>query len=306
MRVFISHAWEDKPVALELARLPPFVKAWVDVRELLGGQDLDPTIIEAIEDSHVFLSLVSRVAMTKPYVNKELAWALEREAKKDRVFILPVMLEPGIVLADSPSDTFRRLGTRLFVGATGRSDADYAAARADIAQTLFHWASDWLDRFEPRGDHDRLFVERLEGQLVEYRERLFALKAILEWPLAKLTEDAVAAQLVQSMTRYNEFTDGFAARLLAMDAEVRWRFGAAAQRGYKRLRDFVIDEVYQGAAFALNDIIESLNQWDGLLSRDAAAFAAADLRRAERIAALEPILEELVDRSTDFVQTLKP
>lgn len=306
MRVFISHAWEDKPVALELARLPPFVKAWVDVRELLGGQDLDPTIIEAIEDSHVFLTLVSRVAMTKPYVNKELAWALEREAKKDRVFILPVMLEPGISLAESPSETFRRLGTRLFVGATGRSEAEYATARADIAQTLFHWASDWLDRFEPRGDHDRLFVERLEGQLVEYRERLFELKAILEWPLAKLTEDAVAAQLVQSMTRYNAFTDGFAARLLAMDAEVRWRFGAAAQRGFKRLRDFVIDEVYQGAAFALNDIIESLNQWDGVLSRDAAAFAAADARRAERIEALEPILEELVERSTDFVQTLKP
>jgi hypothetical protein len=305
MRVFISHAWEDKPVALELARLPPFVKAWVDVRELLGGQDLDPTIIEAIEDSHVFLTLVSRVAMTKPYVNKELAWALEREAKKDRVFILPVIIEPGISLAASDSETFRRLGTRLFVSATGRSEAEYTAARADIAQTLFHWASDWLDRFEPRGDHDRLFVERLEGQLVEYRERLFALKAILEWPLAKLTEDAVAAQLVQSMTRYNEFTDGFAARLLGMDAEVRWRFGAAAQRGYKRLRDFVIDEVYQGAAFALNDIIESLNQWDGLLRHDAAAFAAADMRRAERIEALEPILEELVERSTDFVQTLK-
>src|SRR5512147_2075457 len=92
MRVFISHAWEDKPVALELARLPPFVEAWVDVRELLGGQDLDPTIIEAIEDSHIFLTLVSRLSMTKPYVNKELAWALEREAKKDRVFILPVMI----------------------------------------------------------------------------------------------------------------------------------------------------------------------------------------------------------------------
>lgn len=306
MRVFVSHAWEDKPVALELARLPPFVHAWVDVRELLGGQDLDPTIVEAIEDSHVFLTLVSRLAMGKPYVNKELAWALEREARKDRVFVLPVMLEAGISLAASDSETFRRLGTRLFVGATGRSEAEYAAARAEIAQTLFHWASDWLDRFEPRGDHDRLFVERLEGQLVEYRERLFALKAILEWPLAKLTEDAVAAQLVQSMTRYNEFTDGFAARLLGMDAEVRWRFGAAAQRGYKRLRDFVIDEVYQGAAFALNDIIESLNQWDGLLSRDAAAFAAADMRRAERIEALEPILEELVERSTDFVQTLKP
>ncbi len=306
MRVFISHAWEDKPVALELSRLPPFVQAWIDVRELLGGQDLDPTIIEAIEDSHVFLTLVSRVAMTKPYVNKELAWALEREAKKDRVFILPVMLEPGIILAESPSDTFRRLGTRLFVGATGRSDAEYAAARADIAQTLFHWASDWLDRFEPRGDHDRLFVERLESELLDYRERLLAVKAVLEWPLAKLVEDAVMAHLNLALKRYNEFTDGFAARLLAMDAEVRWRFGAAAQRGFKRLRDFVVDEVYQGTAFALNDVLESINHWDAVLSRDATALAAADARRVARIEALEPVLDELVERSTDFVQTLKP
>lgn len=306
MRVFISHAWEDKPVALELSRLPPFVKAWVDVRELLGGQDLDPTIIEAIEDSHVFLALVSRVSMTKPYVNKELAWALEREAKKDRVFILPVMLEPGIVLAESPSDTFRRLGTRLFVGATGRSEAEYAAARADIAQTLFHWASDWLDRFEPRGDHDRLFVERLEAELLDYRERLLAVKAVLEWPISKLVQDDALAHLIRVKDRYNEFTDGFAARLLAMDAEMRWRFGAAAQRGFKRLRDFVVDEVYQGAAFALNDVLESINHWDAVLGHDAAALAAADARRVERIEALEPVIEELVERSTDFVQTLKP
>jgi hypothetical protein len=306
MRVFISHAWEDKPVALELARLPPFVEAWVDVRELLGGQDLDPTIIEAIEDSHIFLTLVSRLSMTKPYVNKELAWALEREAKKDRVFILPVMIEPGISLAASDSETFRRLGTRLFVSATGRSKAKYAAARADIAQTLFHWASNWLDRFEPRGDHDRLFVERLESELLAYRERLFAVKAVLEWPLAKLVEDAVMAQLTQSLTRYNEFTDGFAARLLAMDAEMRWRFGAAAQRGFKQLRDFVVNKVYQGTAFALNDVLESINHWDAVLSRDAAALAAADAQRVERIEALEPVLEELVERSTDFVQTLKP
>lgn len=306
MRVFISHAWEDKPVALELSRLPHFVQAWVDVRELLGGQDLDPTIIEAIEDSHVFVTLVSRVSMTKPYVNKELAWALEREAKKDRVFILPVMIEPGISLAASDSETFRRLGTRLFVSATGRSEAEYAAARADIAQTLFHWASDWLDRFEPRGDHDRLFVERLEAELLAYRERLLAVKAVLEWPLVKLVRDDVMAQMNTSIKRYNDFTDGFAGRLLAMDAEMRWRFGAAAQRGFKRLRDFVVDEVYQGAAFALNDVLESINQWDGLLSHDAAALAAADARRVQRIEALEPVIEELVERSTDFVQTLKP
>lgn len=306
MRVFISHAWEDKPVALELARLPPFVHAWVDVRELLGGQDLDPTIIEAIEDSHVFLTLVSRVSMGKPYVNKELAWALEREATKDRVFVLPVMLEAGIDLAAAPSDPFRRLGARLFVGATERSEAGHAAARAEIERTLFHWASDWLDRFEPRGDHDRRFVDALEALLVEYRVRLFAVKAALAWPLPTLVQPDALAHLVHVKNRYNEFTDDLAPRLARMDDELRWRFGAAAQRGFKRLRDFVIDEVFQGAAFALNDVIESINAWEPVLRHDTAALAAAEVRRAERLAALEPELAELVERTTDFVQTLKP
>ena len=306
MRVFISHAWEDKPVALELARLPPFVDPWVDVRELLGGQDLDPTIIRAIEDSHVFLSLVSRVSMTKPYVNKELAWALEHEAKKDRVFILPVMLEPGLSLAASDSETFRRLGTRLFVGATGRSEADYAAARADIAQTLFHWASDWLDRFEPRGDHDRRFVEALEALLVDYRVRLFAVKAVLAWPIPTLVQPDALAHLVRVKDAYNELTDDLAPRLARMDDELRRRFGNAAQRGFKRLRDFVVDEVFQGAAFALNDVIESINAWEPVLQHDAAALAAAEARRTQRLAALEPVMAELVERTTDFVQTLKP
>lgn len=305
MRVFISHAWEDKPVALELSRLPHFVQAWVDVRELLGGQDLDPTIIEAIEDSHVFLTLVSRVSMTKPYVNKELAWALEREAKKDRVFILPVMIEPGISLVASESETFRRLGTRLFVSATGRSEAEYTAARADITQTLFHWASDWLDRFEPRGDHDRRFVQALEDLLVDYRVRLFAVKAALAWPIPTLVEPDGEAHLVRVKDSYNELTSDLAPRLARMDDELRWRFGATAQRGFKRLRDFVVDEVFQGAAFALNDVIESINTWKPVLQHDAAALAAAEARRLQRLAALEPVMAELVERTTDFVQTLK-
>lgn len=304
MRVFVSHAWEDKPVALKLANLPPFVQAWVDVRELLGGQALDPTIIEAIEDSHVFVVLVSRLAMTKPYVNKELAWALERQARKDRDFVLPVMIEPGIVLAESDSETFRRLGTRLFVSATERSEAGFDAARAQIAQTLFHWASNWLDHFEPRGDHDRRFVEALQAQLVDYRERLLAVKAVLAWPLPTLVQPDALAHLALVKDRYNDFTDGFAARLAGMDAELRWRFGVPAQRGFERLRKFVVDEVYQGAGFALNDVIESVNAWGPVLSHDAEALAAAEARRIKRVAALQPVIEELVERSTDYVETL--
>lgn len=305
MRIFVSHAWEDKPVAIALARLPAFVDAWVDVRELRGGQDLDPTIIAAIEDSHVFLTLVSRVSITKPYVNKELAWALEREARKDRSFVLPVMLEPGITLATVDSPAFRQLEGRLFLSALQHDDTGLEAARSSIAGTLFHWASDWLERFEPRGDHERRFVEALEAELIGYRVRLFAVKAVMARPLTTLVMEDAIAQLVRAKDDYNAYTDHLPQRLACMDEELRWRFGGPAQRGFKRLRDFIVDEVFQGTAFALNEVIESINAWEAALAHDPGAAEQAESRRARRIRDLEPVLDELVERTTDFVQTLK-
>ena len=141
MRVFVSHAWEDKPLALELARLPPFIHPWVDVRELLGGQQLDPTIIEAIEDSHVFLALISKISVGKRYVAKEVAWALEREAKKDRVFVLPVMLEPGLDFAKLRKP-YKQLASRLFVSATERGEAGMADPAADIDRLAVETAAE--------------------------------------------------------------------------------------------------------------------------------------------------------------------
>ncbi len=91
MRIFISHAWEDKPLALELVKLPAFIDPWVDIRELAGGQELDPTIQLAIEESHVFIALLSQHSTGKAWVEKELEWALHREEEKDRVFVLPVI-----------------------------------------------------------------------------------------------------------------------------------------------------------------------------------------------------------------------
>ena len=181
-----------------------------------------------------------------------------------------------------------------------------AAARAALADTLFHWASDWLERFEPRGDHDRRFVEGLETQLVEYRVRLFAVKAALAWPLATLVQPEALAHLIAVKDRYNEFTEAFIPQLAKLDEEVRWRFGSAAQRAFKQLADFLLDEVFQGAAFALNDVIESINAYETVLAKDAAALAAAEKRRESRIAALEPVLAELVERCTEYIETLKP
>jgi len=304
MRVFISHAWEDKPLALELAKLPDFVDAWVDVRELLGGQNLDPTITEAIEDSHVFIVLLSHISIAKQWVAKETEWALAREAQKDRVFVLPVLIDAGIDLAASPAP-FGPFAHRLFIDASDRSEAGLARSRAAIANTLFHWASDWLEQMEPRGDSDRRFVEALERDLIGFQTRLFAVKAALAWPLATLVQDDAVAHLVKVKDDYNSFTEAFIPRLKTMEDPIRWRFGPPAQKGLVKLSTFILNEVYHGAAFALNDAIESVNAYEPVLSKDPAALAEADARRATRVSALKPVMDELVERTADYVDMLK-
>ncbi|MDH3221096.1 MAG: toll/interleukin-1 receptor domain-containing protein [Gammaproteobacteria bacterium] len=305
MRVFISHAWEDKPLALELAKLPDFVHAWVDIQELSGGQVLDPTIITAIEDSHVFIVLVSRISVAKDWVAKEIEWALDREAQKDRVFVLPVVIDSDLDLTMCPPP-FAQFANQLFIDASDRSEDGIAASRSAIASTLFRWASDWLERLEPKGDSNRRFAEQLERDLLEYQKRLFAIKAVLAWPLTTLVEDDAVAHLITVKDSYNEFTDDFIPRLAGLDAELRWRFGVAAVRAFTQLATFIRNDVFHGAAYALNDVIESINAYDSELSANAEALAAAEARRETRVAALEPVMAELVNRTANYIDTLKP
>lgn len=304
MRIFISHAWEDKPLALALAKLPDFVDVWVDVRELLGGQTLDPTILSAIEDSHVFIVLLSHTSIAKAWVAKETEWALAREAQKDRVFVLPVLIDPGIQLA-ACAEPFAQFAQRLFIDASDRSETGLDRSRAAIANTLFHWASDWLEKMEPKGDSNHLFAEALERDLAQYQTRLFAVKAALAWPLPTLAQDDAVAHLIQVKDDYNTFTEQFMPRLVDSDVEIRWRFGVAAQRGFVRLVTFIRNEVYHGAAFALNDVITSINSFDSVLSKDAVLLAEADTRRNSLVTALEPVMAELVERTADYLDTLR-
>lgn len=304
MRVFISHAWQDKPLALALAKLPDFVEVWVDVRELLGGQTLDPTIVRAIEDSHVFVVLVSRISLAKVWVAKEVEWALRREAQKDRVFVLPVLIEPGIDFTTC-EPPFAAFAERLHIDASDTSELGQEKSRTAIGLTLFHWASDWLEHMEPRGDSNHLFAEALEADLAEYQTRLFAVKAALAWPLPTLVQDDAVAHLVKVKDEYNAFTERFMPRLTEADGEIRQRFGLSAQRGFARLVTFIRNEVFHGAAFALNDVIESINAYDAVLSQDAAALTAAEQRRTERVLALGPVMAELVERTADYLDTLR-
>lgn len=305
MRIFVSHASEDKPLALALTQLPSYVQAWVDIHKLLPGELLSRTISLAIEDSHVFIVLLGQVSTSKVWVVEEVKWALAREARKDRVFVLPILIDAELTLADCAAP-FGALADRLFINACDRSEAGVAASRARLAHTLSHWLSDWIDELEPPGDGNLRFVEQIERDLVEYQVRLHEVKAVLAWPLPVLVKDDAVAHLIAAKDRYNEFTDAFIPRLTQLDDELRWRFGGSAQRAFAQLAIFIRNEVYHGAAFALNDVIESVNAYDDLLKNDPIALAEAEARREQRVAALEPVMTRLVNRTSDYISTLKP
>ena len=120
-----------------------------------------------------------------------------------------------------------------------------------------------------------------------------------------VTDDAVM-HLIKVKDQYNEFTETFIPRIAGLDSELRWRFGLSAQRAFAQLATFIRNDVYHGAAYALNDIIESVNTYHSELSANPEALVAAESRREERVAALEPVMEELINRTADYIHILKP
>ena len=108
-RIFISYAREDRESAVNLykelrqAGLLP----WIDVEDLIGGQDWRLAVGEAIRSSSYFLALVSKNSISKRgYVQKELRDAMEilRQLPPGQIYLVPVRLDESVpshqVLAD--------------------------------------------------------------------------------------------------------------------------------------------------------------------------------------------------------------
>ncbi|MBF0629202.1 MAG: tetratricopeptide repeat protein [Magnetococcales bacterium] len=89
---FISHTSSDKPLAEKLRQaLSAYgVKAWLDARELTGGDELPKEIREQIDSVPYFIVLLSIKSLNSDWVSLETDWAL---ARGERITIIPVVLE---------------------------------------------------------------------------------------------------------------------------------------------------------------------------------------------------------------------
>ncbi|MCU0929542.1 MAG: toll/interleukin-1 receptor domain-containing protein [Burkholderiaceae bacterium] len=310
MRVFISHATEDKPRVLAIVEpLARFVSPWLDTRELVLGESLDDELRHAVvEESHAFAVFLSTTSLRKPWVATETRWALDHERtlrRRKRSFVMPVLLEPLDLAAAPPP--FDRLREKLHLSVFDDSADGHAAASRRLGEYLFQWASEWMDVVEPQGGGNRRFVARLREDLLAFKTAAYDLHAICDVPLARLATDPVAfARFVEVKDRYHAIASEFMPRLPGLADEVLQRFGRNLGDRFGDLAAFVEREIYQGAAFAVNDaVIAALNRWDAVLAPDPKACAAADARRAEFVATLKRALDALGDHSTAFVDRLQ-
>ena len=95
MKVFLSHASEDKPlveqVHLRLSTRFPNISSWLDKYEILGGDDLIEVIHNGISDADKFLIFLSPNSIDKPWVRAELRKALSDEIQGIKPeFIVPI------------------------------------------------------------------------------------------------------------------------------------------------------------------------------------------------------------------------
>ena len=95
--IFISHASADDAFVKALReKLELFkVGAWVDSREIRGGDPLEDKIISAIQAAPHFIVILSRDTINSQWVPKEIKWAEEVKQKKEGYSLIPILL-PGV------------------------------------------------------------------------------------------------------------------------------------------------------------------------------------------------------------------
>jgi len=231
-RVFISYAHEDRDSALhlygELRKVG--LQPWIDVEDLIGGQNWRLAVGEAIRSSSHFVALVSRNSVSKRgYVQKELLDAMEvlRQIPPGQIYLVPVRLDESIpshqALADLHwIDLFSSTtqGLKRLLRALGA--AEPAAATPDFPDKQDFTSKpppEIMDVIRSRAEHDfpidfltRRY--RLDTELKAWRDlQIFSPRDIPPDVLQLITSRAKA-----------DFPDDFSTRLHRIDTEVEaWR-----------------------------------------------------------------------------------
>jgi len=94
-QVFISHAFENKPIAKKIAEdlTNNGYRAWFDEWEIKVGDSIVEKINEGIKDTAFMIVLFSRCSVEKSWVKKEMNAGFVEELKRKKIYVLPALIE---------------------------------------------------------------------------------------------------------------------------------------------------------------------------------------------------------------------
>jgi hypothetical protein len=310
MKIFLSHASQSKPLVRRLTEpLPAHVSIWLD-RDAMGpGQRFAPRIEAAIQrDCDFVLLFIDEDALVSEWVQREATLALQRQLALQRVFVLPVLLQPvGArmkALGIDPEEM-------LYLDATDHSDAGIASGARTLAEELFKHCSMLIETL--RSADRRRLLDELAEELTEFKQVAFRWQASMGNSLAVLSTNQAAFDHVRdSLAAYNAVSERFIPRLALHRDRITsaWRDRRSLCEDVREVLASIENDVYRGAMFRLNEIVESIHHLDASGGAPAAEIERLDAQKealnAAACAALERMSAQAAELIGDLESELEP
>ena len=305
MRIFLSHASESKPRVVRLTEpLPAHVQIWLDRDALAAGQRFGPRIEAAIRrDCDFVLVFIDEHALASDWVKRETALALQRQADLQRTFVLPVLLQPlGARMKEIGIDP----DEMLYIDATDSSDAGIALGARLLADELFKHSSTMIETL--RNADRRAMLDALSAEVTEYKQVAFRWQASLGNRLAVLSTNQAAFDHVRdTLADYNAVSERFVPRLALHRDRITaaWRDRRALCEDVREVLASIENDVYRGAMFSLNEVIEAIHHLDASHGAPAEELAALDARKDTLNEAARAALERMSARTAELIGDLE-
>lgn len=249
MKIFFCHSSHNKAIVREIIRfLPSYLDSWIDEKNLLIGADITQSLKDAVQEEADFVVVFfDEKSVESNWVKKELRWALEREKRLRRTFVLPVLI-------DKVQDKIKpkELRGRRYVEFVSFGEKEVERIAFEISEAITKWIFEEYESIKTKYyDPSREFVRAFKDW-----EAVTAQTDFSATISSATTFDIIALSANVLKSFQNEF-----GRLIGRGGKVRiilYDHGCQTKTFYEALSNILRERVKSGEAYEVADII---NEW---------------------------------------------
>jgi hypothetical protein len=217
--------------------------------------------------------------------------------------VLPVLLRPlGARINELGIDPEQM----LYLDATDGSDAGVARSARLIGDELFKHCSAIIETL--RNADRRAMLDALSAEVIEFKQVAFRWQASMGNSLTVLSANQAAFDHVrETLSAYNAVSERFVPRLALHRDRITaaWRDRRSLCEDVREVLAAIENEVYRGAMFRLNEVIEAIHDLDAAGGAPAAEVAALDARKDVLNEAARGALERMSARTAELIGDLE-